>query len=183
MKKEELEIYIKEGKSIREISKETKKSFSTIRHWLKKFEIKTLYDKYNKGGDPLRDKSKKYCPKCNEYKNLEDFYLRKEKDRSGENGYCRDCLNKYQVERWVKVKLRMIEYKGGKCKKCGLEIKDSHYSVFEFHHIDPKAKDNNFENIRTKKFDTIKKELDKCVMLCSNCHRITHAEINGTMFL
>jgi predicted HNH restriction endonuclease len=73
----------------------------------------------------------------------------------------------------------MINYKGGKCERCPLKLEDSHYSVFEFHHTNPKEKDINFKRIKMFKWGKIKNEIDKCMLVCSNCHRIIHAEIRG----
>jgi hypothetical protein len=49
--------------------------------------------------------------------------------------------------------------------------------MFQFNHIDPKKKDNDYENlirreISTKQLD----EVDKCVLLCNGCHGIVHAQ-------
>ncbi len=47
-------------------------------------------------------------------------------------------------------------------------------SALEFHHIDPLKKDFNISQFRTTSFESIKKELDKCDLLCANCHREIH---------
>ena len=71
----------------------------------------------------------------------------------------------------------MIEYKGGKCEHCPLELKDSHPAVFDFHHLDSDEKDLNFNGVKGWKWERIIVELDKCSLLCSNCHRIEHYEM------
>jgi hypothetical protein len=73
----------------------------------------------------------------------------------------------------------MIEYKGGQCERCRLNLNDTHYAVFDFHHIDPSEKDDNFKKIKFQKWEKIKQEIDKCMLVCSNCHREIHAEIEG----
>jgi hypothetical protein len=75
----------------------------------------------------------------------------------------------------------MIKYKGGACEneKCKLKLEDAHYAVFHFHHLNPKEKDQNFDHIKFQKWEYIMKELDKCIMLCSNCHIMEHAKIGG----
>ena len=46
-----------------------------------------------------------------------------------------------------------------------------------FHHLDPSVKDFQLSNARTKILtESVKQELDKCVLLCLNCHAIRHAE-------
>lgn len=71
----------------------------------------------------------------------------------------------------------MVKYKGGECERCKLKLEDTHYSVFDFHHINSEEKDPNFGKIKFQKWEVIKEEIDKCQLLCSNCHRITHAEL------
>ena len=70
-----------------------------------------------------------------------------------------------------KRKLEMIEYKGGCCQLCGY---DKYNSAMDFHHIELRDKDINI--INGSSFETAKAELDKCILLCANCHRGLHAE-------
>ncbi len=76
-------------------------------------------------------------------------------------------------KRRKKVREMALEYKGSKCQCCGYEkCKDS----LEFHHI---IKDDKNFGISakgyTRSWKAIKEELNKCVMLCANCHREWHA--------
>ena len=50
---------------------------------------------------------------------------------------------------------------------------DKCMSALEFHHLDPKEKDFSIST-NIKSLDLIKKELDKCILLCANCHREEH---------
>ena len=68
-------------------------------------------------------------------------------------------------------KLRAIEYKGNKCFDCGNSYQQCCY---DFHHLDPDIKDANIAQLISRNFEKIKPELDKCILLCSNCHRIRH---------
>jgi hypothetical protein len=67
-----------------------------------------------------------------------------------------------------------IAYKGGVCVDCG---KMPHPAAMAFHHLDPKQKDFDVSRVRAKKAVTseVLAELDKCVLLCLNCHSIRHA--------
>lgn len=84
----------------------------------------------------------------------------------------RTILNsKLRIKR-INVKQFCIEYKGGKCSICGY---NKCYSSLDFHHLDPSKKEYNISKlIRTYSINTIKdkliKELDKCILVCSNCH-------------
>lgn len=76
-----------------------------------------------------------------------------------------------------KIKLKCVEYKGGQCEKCGY---NKCIDVLEFHHLDPTKKDFGIASKgHVKSWDNIKKELDKCIMVCANCHREIHYEINN----
>ena len=72
----------------------------------------------------------------------------------------------------------MVKHYGGKCLDCNLTLEESHYSVFEFHHRDPKSKDYSWQKLRLLSLDKVHKELKKCDLLCANCHRIRHAELD-----
>jgi hypothetical protein len=125
----------------------------------------------------IKDRSEKICPKCETIKPLTEFYKRS--NRGDYNGYCKKCSNSYHTNRIKEVKLKMINYKGDQCVDCGLKVENSHYCVFDFHHLDPIEKDSNFDKIKYQKWEVIKEELDKCVLLCSNCHRMRHAQNEG----
>ena len=80
------------------------------------------------------------------------------------------------VINWRKrKKLELIEYKGGKCEKCG--YKKSTWAL-EFHHKDPSEKDFGISG-KSWSFERLKKEVDKCILVCSNCHHEIHEKINS----
>jgi hypothetical protein len=60
------------------------------------------------------------------------------------------------------------------CVKCGF----FHPSAMDFHHIDPKEKDKGVSELVRNGYATkrIVEELEKCICLCSNCHRILHSK-------
>lgn len=72
----------------------------------------------------------------------------------------------------VLLKLDMIDYKGGCCQKCGY---NRHYSALTFHHINPSQKRYEWKQMKHIPRKLIRKELDKCVLLCNNCHCEEHA--------
>ena len=47
-------------------------------------------------------------------------------------------------------------------------------AALEFHHINPIEKDKDYFNMRGGLSPNLKTELDKCVLLCANCHREIH---------
>lgn len=70
-------------------------------------------------------------------------------------------------------KRKLVEYKGGKCEVCGYDRCDK---ALEFHHIDPNMKDFNISG-RSYSFDRMKNEVDKCILICSNCHKEVHDDL------
>ena len=77
---------------------------------------------------------------------------------------------RYRIRR-IERKIRAIEYKGGVCMHCGLEV---HPSAFDFHHLDPTQKDQDPGLMMSCSDEKLFLELDKCILLCANCHRIEH---------
>lgn len=135
----------------------------------------------------------KTCAKCKEEKNLYEFTKNKSQP-DGMQRYCKKC-KKSSDQKWIaenpsiwkernknknqKIRNILSEFRlelGGECKKC----KENREHLLDFHHVDPNEKEgviaeilgwNGFgENAVSK----AKKELDKCVLLCSNCHRDFH---------
>ena len=86
---------------------------------------------------------------------------------------CKKCAIEAVQKRRDLIKEKAIEYKHGKCCICGYsKCKDA----LEFHHIDPNTKEFGIgEKGYTRSWEKVKNELDKCVLLCSNCHREVHA--------
>lgn len=72
-----------------------------------------------------------------------------------------------------KTKAELVAYKGGKCQVCGY---DKCNEALEFHHIDPSTKSFALSSTNIyKNIDRLREEADKCVLVCSNCHREIHA--------
>lgn len=73
-------------------------------------------------------------------------------------------------------KVRAIQYKGSKCSICGCEYDGTNGAIFDFHHVDPLVKDTEISKllISPNFSDKLKEELDKCICVCSNCHRLLH---------
>lgn len=99
------------------------------------------------------------------YERLRKFIVFKNKNTIKVNRK-RDTLS-YRKQ----VKNQMVYYKGGKCEICGY---NKCIEALEFHHLNPNEKDFNISG-GTKSFKKLKPEIDKCILVCSNCHREIHA--------
>jgi 5-methylcytosine-specific restriction endonuclease McrA len=79
----------------------------------------------------------------------------------------------YYSDRRREIKKELVDYKGGSCVICGY---DKSYRSLHFHHLNPDEKDFTLGRKWGKLGfnDTIKKELDKCILVCANCHGEIH---------
>lgn len=84
---------------------------------------------------------------------------------------CKKCSIDAVNKRRRFLKIKAIQYKGGSCVKCGYN-KSVH--ALEFHHLDKNEKDFGI-GAANKSWEIIKKELDKCILVCANCHREIHS--------
>jgi hypothetical protein len=94
------------------------------------------------------------------------------------NKFCsRKCNVKFNVDkRRKKLKSMAVDYKGGECEKCGYK---KCITALEFHHLDPSQKDFGISvDGNTRGWVAVKTELDKCILVCANCHREIHEELN-----
>lgn len=71
--------------------------------------------------------------------------------------------------------LRILDYLGGRCQDCKRVFP---IYVYDLHHLsEPRMDILSFASkVKLKPFDKIKADLDNCVLLCANCHRIRHHE-------
>lgn len=105
----------------------------------------------------------KINPKVNNDLTSEEYQIKRKKD------LVKNVVN------WRKDKKRkLIEYKGGKCEVCGY---DKCVSALSFHHKDPKEKDFSI-SAKSYSYERLKKEVDKCILVCANCHIEIHEKEN-----
>jgi 5-methylcytosine-specific restriction endonuclease McrA len=68
----------------------------------------------------------------------------------------------------------LLERKGNKCARCGY---DKCSRALEFHHTNPNEKDFGISTILTRSIASLKEEVDKCELLCANCHAEEHQRL------
>ena len=99
-------------------------------------------------------------------------YCKKEYVYERKAGHTKKICNTCIVNnRRFHLKKKCIAYKGMKCSICGYSKCDR---ALTFHHLNPKEKDFNISGSHCKKWEDIKRELDKCILLCMNCHMEEH---------
>lgn len=175
MDKEYLESLVEQGLSINQLSKIFKKGQTTVRYWLKKYNLKTK-NKSFKDGYHYRNKvnaNEQYCPCCGIHLNSETGYSRK--DRNIWATLCKKCSMEKDFKKRFNFKIKALKYKGTSCKSCGYN-KD--ITALEFHHKNPTEKEILPAKLYYKPWDYAKQELDKCIILCCNCHREDHYRIH-----
>ena len=144
------------------------------------------YGEYKKNGNsgwnkkPVID-GKKQCATCKLWKPLNEYRPRNRKnDPDGKRcSFCDVCEEKRQRgivrirnESRNAFKKQAVNYLGGKCMICGY---DRCLACLHFHHKNPTQKDFSIGNKRNLfSWETVKLELDKCLLLCANCHGELH---------
>lgn len=92
------------------------------------------------------------------------------KDSIASQKYCRDCRQAYDRERYAKRRNQWINSKGASCVTCG------RIDNLEFDHRDTQEKSYDISKLWTKPQSVIIAELDKCDLLCADCHKTKSAE-------
>lgn len=83
----------------------------------------------------------------------------------------RKKASEWQKEKGRINKLKAIKYLGGKCIDCDNVFPPY---IYDFHHLDSSEKEASIARIMGRTWKNIIPELDKCILLCSNCHRTRH---------
>lgn len=68
----------------------------------------------------------------------------------------------------------LFELKKAFQSRCGMCGYDKCTQALEFHHLDPSAKDFAISSGTKNNWSLLVSEAQKCVLLCSNCHREVH---------
>lgn len=138
----------------------------------------------------------KTCTKCKQEKPIENFRFRSI-PRNLRESRCRECLGKYEREYWSKHPDRAVNHRHKKknrnrtfhdfvseyllthpCETCG----ETDIVVLDFDHLDPSTKKYAISTASWNgvSLDSIRQEMSKCRVLCSNCHRRHTAESRNT---
>lgn len=136
----------------------------------------------------------KFCTMCKKEKKKIEFNKNLGR-KDGYNTICRDCSNKrckvyYQnnKDKHIQVVMKrntrrreelykyVNEKKTSGCSLC----KENDVCCLDYHHLNSKHKDENISRLiaRTASIKRIEKEILKCILVCSNCHRKIHVGRN-----
>jgi transposase len=166
IEREVLEELVAMGMSIGKIAETLSRSSATVRHWLRRYGLKTKSARQTRLEDIVRPAKAAgrldvtmTCPHHGET----EFFLER-------RGYyrCKRCRSDAVARRRRKMKATLVADAGGRCRLCGY---DRCQAALEFHHVDPSEKrmplsaDGVAYALRT-----LREEASKCVLLCANCH-------------
>jgi hypothetical protein len=153
MDKDLLIQLVASGQSQYQIAKRLGKAQTTVRYWLRKYQLRT--------------QRVHRCARCGET-DPANF-------PPGRYTDCRRCRKRFpsycQTARFRSYKRKAVPYKGGCCEVCGY---NRCMAALVFHHKDPSQKDPKWYLMRNWTFERIKNELDKCMLVCRNCHAEIH---------
>jgi len=139
----------------------------------------------------------KKCSKCGEWKEEKEFpwHITLVKRHSA----CSDCRKKYQADYYQRTKEIQLAYKSDRqadkreaarhyvfhylqthpCEHCG----EADPYVLTFHHIKGLKKMNLSQMVNQGySFDALQDEIDKCIVLCANCHMREEKKKRGTNY-
>ena len=104
-------------------------------------------------GKPLSGKQTKFCSHGCKNKDLQSYEAQK--------------------RRGLARKLNIIKTAGGHCTICGY---NKNLAALVFHHADASGKDFKLDmrSLSNRKIEPIIKEIDKCTLVCANCHAEMH---------
>lgn len=114
------------------------------------------------------------CNRCKTLKPFTHAFFREVQSKTYTlDGRCRQCYNEIQGDKRSDFKRQYLQsYYDGGCECCGF---NKCIEVLEFHHRDPSEKEFSPANIMHIKSGKREQELEKCDVLCSNCHRGFHS--------
>lgn len=164
----ELEGLVDAGLSIRAIATALGVSYSTVRHWLRRYGLSTPRTNRLAASRPARAAGVATalldCPHHGA-----TLHVR----RAGGGFRCHACRADAVSRRRRELKQLLLAEAGGRCALCGYH---RYAGALQFHHVDRDAKAFAVSGAGvTRSLARARAEAAKCVLLCANCH----AEVEG----
>lgn len=165
--KKEIETLLADGLSQREIAEKLQSTQTTIGRYMRKYGLVA-----NRRKGPRAGSKPHLCKGCGE---TDPAKFRKQWF-STSYSKCKACHAKAQADKLRTNRGEAIKLKGGKCCICGYA---KHHGSLHFHHLDPAQKDPKWKSLKHKPIDEIMAELNKCCLVCANCHGEIHAGVTA----
>ncbi|MBA2512819.1 MAG: helix-turn-helix domain-containing protein [Solirubrobacterales bacterium] len=165
IEREELERLVGQGFTVRAIAEELQVSFSSVQHWLRRYDLATVRARRSRSmqaslEDPTAPAvTTGECPRHG----TTTFGRRPEG-----SWRCLRCRSAHVAARRRRIKQILVAEAGGVCVLCGY---DRTVGALHFHHVDPSAKEFHLSFAgATRSIASSRAEAAKCVLLCANCH-------------
>jgi transposase len=161
--RDELEALVALGMPIRQMAEQLGVSYTTVRHWLKRYELTTPRTRRLAETAEARATGAKtvegHCPHHGRV-----TFVR----RGAEAFRCQRCRAEAVDRRRRKIKRILVEEAGGACVLCGYSAT---LAALHFHHCDPAEKSFGlgYKGV-TLSLAAARAEAAKCVLLCATCH-------------
>jgi len=155
--------------SIRQIARELDRSPGTIRHWLRRYDMRTVPARRVRRDGSTAEEVVRDCPRHG--------WTWFRKVGSQTHYRCARCVVEAVTERRRQIKEILVEEAGGQCAACGY---DDCMAVLQFHHLDPSTKRFHLgrEGV-TRSLARAREEARKCILLCANCHAEVEAGLRS----
>jgi hypothetical protein len=158
IRREQLAALVDAGLSIRRIASELETSPTSVRHWLRRYELRT---RFARGDRPASD-GPELVHRCSRHGWT--VFVR---DRSA-RPRCRRCRAEAVSRRRRVVKETLVAEFGGACRLCGY---DRFAGALQFHHLDPAEKRYALSDRGlARSLAKARAEAAKCILVCANCH-------------
>jgi transposase len=163
--REALAALVEEGCTVQQMAERLGVGATTVRHWLRRYQLKTLRARQIAGET---ERQRVILRECRHHGFSEWV-------RSGTGGRyrCKRCRSERVSARRRRVKRVLVAEAGGRCVVCGY---DRFPGALQFHHLDPAAKSFalSVQGV-ARSLASARTEAAKCVLICANCH----AEVEG----
>jgi 5-methylcytosine-specific restriction endonuclease McrA len=166
LSREELQRLVERGDSIAEMAAELERSKASVRHWLKKYDLRTANPPGQRRSAAARSawdagltRAEMECPSHGAAEYVLDA-----------RGYyrCTRCRSAAVSRRRRRIKATLVQEAGGACSLCRYR---RCLAALEFHHLVPAEKEFSVSQKGvTRSIERAREEARKCVLLCGNCH-------------
>jgi transposase len=161
-----LQEAIERGLSERQVAAELGVSQTTVRHWLKRYGLRTQPARYRRADEPKWSGLVRECSRHGW-----TTFIQSSRGRYR----CKKCRIEVVSARRRRVKEIVVAEAGGACLLCGYH---RCISALQFHHLDPETKRFAMASRGlARSLDAVRAEAAKCVLLCANCHAEVEAGI------
>ena len=159
---------LEQGLSTNKIAQQLGYTGAGIRYHMKKYDLFSSHKSIQDKEKVTIIDGKKECAKCHELLPLDKFNI---KSSGALTSYCKKCNHKNAYSLLKRRKLEILKKFGNECSICGY---DKNIAALEFHHLDPNEKEFQLGSAKTTNLDKLLLEMNKCILVCANCHREIH---------